>query len=160
MSVRGVRSIWREAGIVSSGCSGPSGGASGPWAYTASACRGSCSCLAHNAIFSRITRDRDGEKCQAPSSHVTGLLVDRETATLSDPRSILVKDPRKWHHEECQEGQKTRCPVNAELIVHLHPEERKGCYAESTSIRECGRNWRTCKAASCNTIRGQRRGSI
>ena len=49
-----------------------------------------------------------------------------EFASLADRRAVLVKQERQRHTDEGQEGGHRRGPVDAEALIHVPREQRKG----------------------------------
>lgn len=49
----------------------------------------------------------------------------REARLLADPRSVLVEEERAWREEHRAEPDERTCPVDPELVEHLHGEKRE-----------------------------------
>ena len=58
------------------------------------------------------------------------VLIGSEAARASDSLAVLVEDPRKGHHDECEESEHAGCPLIAQVVVHLHAKERKDSYEQ------------------------------
>lgn len=56
------------------------------------------------------------------------------SATLPYPLAVPEEDEGKGQHRHSEEGEQTRCPLIAELLVHLHAKQGEGGWLPTSRI--------------------------